>query len=211
MKIFIYGDSNTWGQVPNDSGYSKNAVRKRYKKEELWWYPISQKNYVIVNGLPGRAICHDSPWFDDRNAAKTIDNDIPQCGFDLAIVMLGTNDCKSEYNMPAHVISKELFALVEKIGERTAAKVLVVGSPRIVAGTKVTDKYYIDGASKSVALDYFNTQNAKQKGIDFVSVLDAEIGEDGEHLTACGHKQVGAQVLERVEEFRKERNLQKIM
>lgn len=211
MKIFIYGDSNTWGQVPNDKAYSKNAVQKRYSKEQIWWFPISQNNYVVVNGLPGRAVCNDSPWFDDRNATKTVDKDVPNEKFDLAIVMLGTNDCKTIYNSPAHVVAKDLFNLVDKIRDKTDAKMLVVGPPRIVAGTNVTDKYYIGGTSKSIALDYFYRVNAKASNTDFISALGAEIGEDGEHLTAHGHKEIGKLVSNYVYEFKKQWDLQKIM
>lgn len=209
MKIFIYGDSNTWGQIPNDRGYSKNAVQKRYKKEEIWWYPISQNNYVVINGLPGRAVCNDSPWFDDRNATKTLDNDIPDERFDLAIVMLGTNDCKSEYGMPANLIADNLFTLIDRIKDKTAAKVLVVSPPQIASGTKVTNKYYVDGTSKSIALDYFYHMMAKEHAYPFVSGLSALVGEDGEHLTKEGHKQLGGQVLIKVDEIKKERDLQK--
>ena len=70
MKIFIYGDSNTWGYVPNINGYSKNAVAKRYNVTDIWWYPLTKTNDVKVNGLCGRAINNDNPWLKGRNATN---------------------------------------------------------------------------------------------------------------------------------------------
>ena len=30
MNILCYGDSNTWGYIPNINGYSKNAIPRQY-------------------------------------------------------------------------------------------------------------------------------------------------------------------------------------
>ena len=48
MKILCYGDSNTWGYVPNINGYSKDAVMKQYDARDCWWFPLMQGNEVIV-------------------------------------------------------------------------------------------------------------------------------------------------------------------
>ena len=44
MNILIYGDSNTWGQVPDINGYSKDAVAKQYPQTDLWWFAMSKEN-----------------------------------------------------------------------------------------------------------------------------------------------------------------------
>ena len=35
MKILCYGDSNTWGYVPNINGYSKNATMHQYNEKGI--------------------------------------------------------------------------------------------------------------------------------------------------------------------------------
>ena len=37
MKIFIYGDSNTWGQMPNVNGYNKDAIIEQLRSRGYGW------------------------------------------------------------------------------------------------------------------------------------------------------------------------------
>ena len=75
MKILCYGDSNTWGYIPNINGYSKDAVMQQYNEQDCWWYPLMQGHEVIVDGLCGRCISHENKWLKNRNASETILND----------------------------------------------------------------------------------------------------------------------------------------
>ena len=48
IKILCYGDSNTWGYVPNINGYSKDAVMKQYDSQHCWWHPLMQSHEVFI-------------------------------------------------------------------------------------------------------------------------------------------------------------------
>ena len=67
MRILCYGDSNTWGYIPNINGYSKDAVMKQYDSPDCWWYPLTENNEVIIDGLCGRCIAHENKWLKNRN------------------------------------------------------------------------------------------------------------------------------------------------
>lgn len=196
MKIFIYGDSNTYGWVPNLDGYSKNAVNQQYKQTDIWWYPLLQENEVIVDGLPGRAISNDNPWLDNRNASKTIEQDIEQISADVVIFQLGTNDCKSQYNLSAKEISKSMQKLAQKTKNLLQYPQIAIISPaKIIEGNKITDKYYNGAENKSTELDCCYKNMCKEHGFIFISGLNLQTGEDGEHLTKLAHKQLSQKVL----------------
>lgn len=201
MKIFIYGDSNTWGCVPNLEGYSKNAKIKQFNKEDIWWHPLIQNNEVIVNGLCGRAINNENPWLEGRNATKTINDDIKNIKADLTIIMLGTNDCKSMYNLTAEDITNQLKELSETIESKLNAKIMIISPVKIKEGNKITDKYYKGAEEKSIKLANLYNKLAQEKNYLFVSALDLNLGEDGEHLTLQGHKTLANLVLNKIKEI----------
>lgn len=207
MQILIYGDSNTWGQVPNIDGYSKNAITKQYDQKDIWWYPLTKNNFVLVNALPGRAIANDNPWLEGRNASLTIDSDINGLTPDLVIIQLGTNDCKSRYNLSATDIAEQLEVLASFIQNQTNCKILIISPATIKEGNKITDKYYVGAKKKSQDLNKTYLSMAKKNGFMFVSGTDLEVGEDGEHLTKYSHHRLSEKVLRALENFKENQKI----
>jgi len=205
MRILCYGDSNTWGYVPNINGYSKDAVMKQYEEKDCWWYPLMQGNEVFVNGLCGRCIAHENKWLKNRNASETILNDLKDYkDIELIIVQLGTNDCKSEYGDSALTITQNLDRLLKLIQSQTTAQVIVISPAIIQENNKITQKYYVGAQEKSLELDSLYKNMAKKNNYGFISGKPLEIGEDGEHLTKSGHKQLGVMVSSLVKSLDKE-------
>lgn len=195
MKILCYGDSNTWGYVPNVDGYSKDAVMRKYEAQDCWWYPLMRDNEVVVDGLCGRCIAHENKWLKNRNASLTIVDDIKNYNdLDLIIIQLGTNDCKSEYGDSADNICDNLEQLLACIKGQTNAEIIIISPSCIREDTKITQKYYIGALEKSRALDKGYQELAEKTGCGFVSGVKLEVGEDGEHLTKSGHQKLGEMV-----------------
>lgn len=201
MNIFIYGDSNTWGYVPSLSTYSKDAQTQRYKASQIWWSRLTKQHHVIINGLCGRAIQQDHNWLEGRNASKTIVQDIGEVApyADLFIIQLGTNDCKSMYDLLAPQIASQLELLTETIEKYTDAKIMIIGPAIIKPGNLVADKYYVDGADKSRQLNAEYKKLAEKYGYLFVSGEGLEVGVDSEHLSVLGHRQLGERVANEIE------------
>lgn len=196
VKILIYGDSNTWGQVPDVNGYSKDAIIKRYPLTKIWWYELSKSREVIVNGLSGRAINNDNPWLDGRNAMKTLKNDLEDVNnIDLLIIQLGTNDCKSRYNLTEDEITLQMRQLIHELKKILDCEVILLSPALIKEGNRITDKFYRGGEDKSRKLTASYSKLADELNIGFVSALECQIGEDGEHLTEEGHKMLSKKVL----------------
>jgi lysophospholipase L1-like esterase len=199
MKILIYGDSNTWGYVPNINGYSSESIPQQYNEEDLWWYPLKEEHEVIVDGLCGRCIDNESPWLEGRNAYKTIEEDFNGMIPDMIIVQLGTNDCKHIYGNTATDIMISMTNLIHKMETLTQAKIMMLGPVRIKPGNKITDKYYKGAEGKSIQLNELYKKLSSSKGYGFVSGLDLETGEDGEHLTIGGHRTLSKLVVQELE------------
>ena len=208
MKILCYGDSNTWGYVPNINGYSKNAIMKQYDEKDCWWSSLKHDNEVFIDGLCGRCIAHENKWLKNRNATKTIVDDLKQySGLDLIIVQLGTNDCKSDYHNTSIEITDNLQILLKIIQKCSQAQILIISPAIIREDNKITQKYYIGAQAKSLELDKLYKTMAQKNGYMFVSGKDLEIGEDGEHLTLNGHRDLGKNILMLVQEFDKDLNM----
>ena len=202
MKILCYGDSNTWGYVPNINGYSKDAIMQQYNEEECWWYDLKKDNEVFVDGLCGRCIAHENKCLRNRNALKTINDDLQKYNeLDLVIIQLGTNDCKGEYKDSAFDITKNLEKLISHIRTLISSEILIISPAQIREDNKITKKYYIGAESKSADLDYYYKILAQKQNYSFISGTDLELGEDGEHLTLNGHKVLGQKVALYVKEL----------
>ena len=203
MNIFIYGDSNAWGYMPNIYGYQKDAPVFRYLDSQIWWSALTIEHNVMVNALCGRAIANENPWLKGRNSLLTVDKDFENAkDVDIVIVALGTNDCKSSYENTAEDITRNLELLTRRIERLTKAQIVLISPPRIVDGNIITDKYYVGGAEKSQLLDEMYKELALKNGFTFISGLDLEVGEDGEHLTPEGHTTLRRRVLKAFEQIK---------
>lgn len=190
MKIFIYGDSNTWGQIPNKNEYSMQNIPLRFPKKLIWWSKLLEHNEVKVNCNPSRTI------LDELNTNKLTEISILN-NYDLIIIQLGKNDCKTQYNQTAKQIAKNLEKLAENLEQKTNSSILII-SPSLKPKLAISQNSYKDGKQKTIMLDYYYQQIAKKHGFLFVSGMNAELGADGEHLTCCGHKTIASRVIDEI-------------
>lgn len=108
--ILCYGDSNTWGYDP------VTAERHPY---EYRWTTVLQRELgegylVIPEGLNGRT----TVWDDPIELHKSGSAYLPPCleshkPVDLVVIMLGTNDLKMRFGLPAEDIANGTGVLVD--------------------------------------------------------------------------------------------------
>ena len=96
MRILCYGDSNTWGFIPNGN-YARYDETKRYTKilEKLL-----EDCTVIEKGLSGRTLMTENK--EEGKEWKMGFNYLRPCiethnPFDYMVLMLGTNEFKKAY------------------------------------------------------------------------------------------------------------------
>lgn len=204
FRVLCYGDSNTWG-------YISGSDHQRHSQSERW--PGALQNMlgngyeIIEEGLNSRTLISidKRSGREGRNGAEyllpCLDTHDP---LDLVIIMLGTNELKTEFYRNSKEIG-EIFEekFVKKILTRksvcrkTTPKLLIIAPPEI---TKENPKF-IGGIEKSRKLNEIYEEIAIRNGCEFIGNEDWQVGEDGVHLSRDGHRILASKVSRKVKEI----------
>lgn len=190
-QLLCYGDSNTWGLIPGTVERFPWGVRwTSILQEKLREYGIN----VIEEGLCGRTTVFDDVYRDNRNGLKTLPLTLEtHRTIDAAVIMLGTNDCKSHYKTNAYRIAKGLEQCVDKILEEVPEERVLIIAP-IFLGEQVWRQEFdpeFDKNSVEVSKQLYHAYKtvADRKNVAVIAAADyvspSEI--DQEHLDAKGH------------------------
>ena len=123
--ILCFGDSNTYGYIPDGSGRFPIEVRWTGRLQNA----LGDSARVIEEGLCGRTTIFPDEVRDGRRGIDMIgtlvESDYP---VDLLVVMLGTNDCKSAYLATAEQIREGVCRVIERAKEHApeSMKVLLI-------------------------------------------------------------------------------------
>lgn len=120
-RILVYGDSNSWGFPPDGSGV-------RFGRDIRWpqVYASLTKDEVIEDCLPGRTVDRDD--FDyiypmARNGWRALPASLrAQSPVDAVLIMLGTNDNKTQFRKSAKDIAQSLINLAKLAAEIGSGK-----------------------------------------------------------------------------------------
>ena len=200
--VLCYGDSNTWGYIP--------GTGLRYSRDERWpgvlRRELGEGYEVIEEGFSGRTTVWDDPIEQHKNGKTYLH---PCLGthqpLDLVILMLGTNDLKMRFSLPACDIAAGAGVLVDVVQTSGAGpgdgspKVLLIGPPAV----KETEQFgeMLKGAeAKSEKFPQCFEAVAAQYGCAFLDsrkhVVPSET--DGVHLEKSGHEKLGRAAAELV-------------
>jgi lysophospholipase L1-like esterase len=190
-EVLCFGDSNTWGFDPR--------TKERYARTTRWTCllqeQMGEKFAIVDEGLNGRTTVWDDPVEGDKNGLKhlgpCIESHKP---LDLVVIMLGTNDLKQRYSVPAVDIARSVGRLVEMVQKSTtgiggaAPPVLLVSPPPLAKLTEFADMF-AGGGPKSQKLAELYRTKAEELGclfLDAGSVVQTS-GADGVHWEPEGH------------------------
>ena len=134
-NILCFGDSNTWGYDP--------ATQTRFSKDIRWTGVLQQllgsKYNVIEEGLNGRTTNvnekqdHGLGYFRPFRSAMDLLSVLIETNspLDLIIVMLGTNDLKTNFNQSSEMIAKNMRLVCESIidNDYFQSKSIILVSP----------------------------------------------------------------------------------
>ena len=122
---------------------------------------------------------------------------------DLLVIMLGTNDLKTRFHLPAEDIARGVSVLLEmgaksNFGPGGGAPQMLLIAPPVVIETPENQAQFFDGASRSQKLAKLYADYAKQYNAHF---LDAaryvkSSNADGIHLDATEHVVLGRKIAE---------------
>ena len=193
-QIIAFGDSNTWGFDP--------ARFDRYP-EEVRWTSLLQNSLgndalILEEGLNGRTTAFDDPECAGRNGLASLPAILEaNQPLDAAVIMLGTNDCKSVFHATSEQITAGMEKCLTKILDDVSAENILLISPFYLGEAAL--KFGNDERSLAVSRELKEAYKAlsDKYGTAFLAASDVpEAGKvDGQHLTPEGHRALDEAVL----------------
>ncbi len=165
---------------------------------------------VLEEGHPGRTSVYDDPVEGVHKNGMRILPALLETHrpIDLVIVMLGTNDLKARYGLPASDIALGLERLVSEISrsdtgpdERPPRVLLVSAVPIIETG--FLGEMFAGGAQKSRALPGYLESVARRNNTAFLDLASVASVDpvDGIHLDEVAHRAIGEAIAGAVAEL----------
>ena len=196
-SILCFGDSNTYGVNPENNGRFDRTERWTGRLQSL----LGPDYYVIEEGYKGRTTCFADDSDPFRSGIKVLDLIMKtHSPLNLVIVMLGTNDFKTQFNMTAKVSAHALKKIVEKI-KSYGAQVLIVSPIMLGSDIENSNFWELDrhSAEEIKKTPDFYSRVASLSGSAFFDASTvASTGPDSLHMNAQGHKALAAALYEQV-------------
>ena len=201
--VLCYGDSNTWGYDP--------ATRTRYRSHVRWTGVLATRlgaDYrVVEEGLNGRTTRWDDPIETGRNGLTylrpCIESHQP---LDVIVIMLGTNDLKSRFDLSASDIAQSAADLAEMAWRWAHApdgshvSVLLVAPPATSTLTEFDQMF--DGAhEKSRQFSHYYRLAAGRRHLPFFDAGEVIVSsqKDGIHFDSEEHRKLGEALADEVQ------------
>lgn len=196
--VLCYGDSNTWGYDPGTKARFAHDVR---------WTGVLAENLgtdfrVVEEGLNGRTTVWDDPIEGDKNGATYL----PPClashnPIDAVVLMLGTNDLKARFGLPASDIARGAGRLCDIIHDCAAGPdghrphTLLMAPPPLARLTEFAEMFE-GGTEKALQFHDQYKAVAEEKGVMLLDVgtVIKSSDLDGIHFDADAHHSLGVSV-----------------
>lgn len=180
-NILCYGDSNTWGYIPQ----SNHALPKARYPRDIRWTGVLQsllgaKFHVIEEGLNSRTTNVDYLPPPDRNGktylAPCLYSHAP---LDLVVLALGGNDTKSYFKRSAEQIKNGLAELVD-IAQSSPYGHDMMQPPQVLITTCAIPLPFIEKVQDENGVKFL--QGAVKKSQDLVGLYAQLVDEKSCHF-----------------------------
>jgi len=201
--ILCYGDSNTWGMVPMMSLNDANRHDKADRWPSVLEKTLGESVTVIAEGLNGRTTVFDDPIDGQHKNGLTyllpcLESHAP---LDLVVIMLGTNDTQTRFNLSPYDIASGAGLLVQMVTANVrgqngmAPEVLLVCPPLIRASYLFADPF-AGAPEKSEQLHEHYRNIADRFGCHYLNAEECATAShiDGIHLDAQQQHELGLAV-----------------
>lgn len=207
--ILIYGDSNSFGTLPMVERGANARMPAAQRWPTVMARALGEGVEVIVEGLPGRTTVHDDPITGAHLNGLTV---LPavlhsHAPLDLVIVMLGTNDLKMRFNVPAIDIALSVGRLCDAIRASGTARDILVVCPAAARESGCLAGMFEGAEARGAGLFVHMMQEVALRDCAFLDA-GAHVATDpldGVHLNAQSHSVLGAAVASAVRDRLKRR------
>lgn len=214
MNILVYGDSLSWGIIPNS--------RQRFERGVRWPGVLEQAlraqnsaSRVIENCLNGRRTIWEDPLKPGRRGVDQIAQAVEMnCPLDLVIIVLGTNDFQNSHDNDAAKSMEGVKALIDAVraapiepGMREP-EILIVAPPRIVEPKGAMAEKFQGAAARNIGFPDQLAELAAQTRVGFFDINEITPASvvDGVHLDKDQHIAVGMAIAVQVQTFLQREN-----
>ena len=206
--VLCYGDSNTFGYVPETGMRYPKDVRYPGKLGQL----LGDEYCVIEEGCNGRTTIHDDPidgWKNGLDYLRPCLNSHKPV--DIVILMLGSNDLKTTFHLTAEGIADGVAVLVDVIQTFTeekqgfVPKIILVSPPEIGEDIRYSPFYGAfseDAIGESKRFPECYKAVADKYGCVFLDAAKyiSPSKTDSLHLTPEGHRVLAEKIYETITE-----------
>lgn len=204
--VLCYGDSNTFGAatVPRPDG--------RYAYQERWPGVLAGRLgagwQVVEAGLNGRTTVRDDPIEGEYRNGKSylLPCLLSHHPLDAVAIMLGTNDLKARFNIPASEIAAGVGVLVSIVQSAAAGRdggvpeILVVAPPPILTALPFHAEMFAGAYDKARQFATHYAAVAEALGVHFLDAGSVVTSStfDGFHLDPDSHAALGQAVADKL-------------
>jgi lysophospholipase L1-like esterase len=190
--ILCYGDSNTWGNVPRSDSRYPRSVRWPGALQQL----LGEDYEVVSEGLCGRTLVVEDPAKLHRTGITHLRAILESADpVDVVVVMLGTNDVKSTYNLEPKDIAQHLELTIslirnEKLEITKVPEIVIICPPPVInPKTNDLDKRMVRGIELFKELPGLYKQVTDKHGCTFINAGEhiSSSDVDGYHLSKEAH------------------------
>lgn len=215
--ILCYGDSNTWGYVPNEGCINLKRFPHSIRWTGLLQSKLGSDYYIIEEGLNGRTTNINHFISPDRNGKNYL---LPclysHAPIDLVILALGGNDLKSYYQRTAEDVAQGISELMDIITQSTTYGESLKEAPKILLLSLLTPLkeaedfrdeenvlIFPEIIKKSQIVTKYLYDIAEQKKCYFLDVADDVLVSDidGLHLDENGHQCMAEKIYRKVKDI----------
>ncbi|MGB5832364.1 MAG: SGNH/GDSL hydrolase family protein [Thiohalocapsa sp.] len=205
--ILCYGDSNTWGMIPMTSLTSSERHARQDRWPAVMQRALGADYAIIEEGLNGRTTVFDDPIDGEHKNGRSyllpcLESHAP---LDLVIIMLGSNDLKSRFNLSAYDIASGAGRLAEMVsasirGQRGIKPETLLVCPCCIGPLRLLAEPFAGGVEKSQRLHTHYRAVADSLGCNYLNAGDHAVSSpvDGLHFDAGQQRALGLAIADEV-------------
>ncbi len=185
-RAVIFGDSNTYGRIPGTED-------GRFSYPDRWTSILQERLgegwEVCSEGYPGRTVLQyekePAMLYAPSSVHPALKAHLP---FSYVMIMLGTNDFKTVYDVSPETVAEGLAYIVDEIRRllemnRCEARIVLAAPPVFQPAVPEKAILFRDAREKMTAYSQLVKQLAEQKGTGFIDLSDLlPDPADGIHL-----------------------------